>query len=193
MATKSDPKRGLTVALLAPDGGGKSTIAELLRTSLPVEVKVIYMGLYQRPSKSPPFRIPGPGLAVRLIRAWTRYALGRLHQARGRIVVFDRYTYDALLARPEELGLLGRGHRRLLASACPPPDVAILLDADPEVLHARKSDHTVGELAAQREGFLRLTKLRPEILVVDGARPLEEVGLAVKEIVWSAYSGDARR
>jgi len=101
-------RRGLAVALLAADGAGKTTVAHRLRDSLPVPVKMIYMGLYQGSRRSV-FDVPVVGLALRLLRAWFRYGVGSVHRARGRIVVFDRYTYDVLVSQTDRLNLLGRG------------------------------------------------------------------------------------
>ena len=178
------------MALIAPDGGGKTTLARLLQESTPLTVKVIYMGLYRPPSSGrTALHVPGPGLVFRLLRAWARYGLGRFHRALGRIVVFDRYTYDALLTPPEQLNALGRGHRYLLGNACPAPDLTILLDVDPQILRSRKDEHGLHDLAEQRQRFLDLAGRRPEIVVVDASRPLEEVNRDVTALVWSAYRG----
>ncbi|MGH2793166.1 MAG: hypothetical protein ACRDKG_02575, partial [Actinomycetota bacterium] len=52
-------RRGVTVALLGPDGAGKTTIAERLAAGFPVPVRRVYMGLYRRSRRTLP-----PGISL---------------------------------------------------------------------------------------------------------------------------------
>ena len=68
--------RGVSVTLLAPDGAGKSTLADLIQESFYFPVSKLYMGLYQK-GKEAKHRtsIPGVGLSKRLIRIWFHYII----------------------------------------------------------------------------------------------------------------------
>src|SRR6185369_12034426 len=90
--------RGLTVALLGPDGAGKSTLTSRLTKAWPIPTETIYMGVFRSSNRERYWRIiPGLALAVKLLRLRTRATRGSLHRRRGGLVLFDRYTYDAIL------------------------------------------------------------------------------------------------
>lgn len=173
------------VALLAPDGAGKSTLAEGLASSSYFPVRSIYMGLYQngdaekrRPS------VPGLGLAGRIVTQWRRYLAARYHQGRGRLVIFDRYTYDSLLSTRQSLDILRRFRRWLLGNACPPPDLVIILDAPGELLYARKGEHTASILEEQRQEYLSLRAQLPQTAVVDATQDSDAVQRQTMALIW---------
>jgi thymidylate kinase len=178
-------RRGPSLALLAPDGAGKSTLAALLRDTVPLPLRTLYMGLY--PSGEAPSRIPGVGLVRRLLRQRGRWWVARWHQGRGRFVVFDRYGFDALLESPRRGAWHRRLRRALLARSCPPPDLVVLLDAPGEVLFARKGEHDPAALERQRRSYRRLLARLPRAALVDATRPVESVRREVTTLLWNAY------
>jgi len=179
--------QALTVALLAPDGAGKSTLAKGVQASFYFPVRSVYMGLYQKGTRAVRRRIPGLGFVSQLIRQWWRYLAARYHQAHGRLVIFDRYTFDALLPPPQRLSWLGRLRRWLLAHACPAPDLVLVLDAPGEVLYARKGEHSVAFLERQRQSYLELRSYVPQTIVVDATRDAEDVRREATALIWSGY------
>jgi thymidylate kinase len=93
-------------------------------------------------------------LAVEL---WFRYcALALPKLRRGRIVLADRYIYDLMIGyknRPLH------SHKRLRAWLCrhyPKPDLAILLDATPEVIYGRKPQFDLSQLDYIRRSYHEL-------------------------------------
>ncbi|MFQ5856326.1 MAG: hypothetical protein ACE5LU_11855 [Anaerolineae bacterium] len=182
--------RAPTVALLAPDGAGKSTLAAGIQDSFYLPVRSVYMGLYQDgAARRPRSPIPGLGLAGRLLTQWWRYFTARYHQARGRLVVFDRYTYDALLAPRQPVDWLRRLRRWLLAHTCPAPDLVLVLDAPGEVLYARKGEHSAAVLEQQRRRFLELQPRLSQMVVVDATHDAEHVRRRVTSLIWHGYAG----
>ncbi len=180
--------RALTVALLAPDGGGKSTLVQGIRDSFQVPIRSIYMGLYKRSTDGQPDRrLPGLRFLFRLFRLWERYLVACYHRAYGRFIIFDRYSYDALLPSRTPLAWHSRSRRWLLAHACPAPDLVVVLDAPGEVLYRRKREHTVAILDHQRQAYLQLAT-RPGGIVVDATRDAESVRREVTSFIWSAYA-----
>lgn len=179
--------QALTVALLAPDGAGKSTLAKGVQTSFYFPVRSVYMGLYQKGTNAARRRIPGLGFVSQLITQWWRYLAARYHQARGRLVIFDRYTFDALLPPPQRLSWLGRLRRWSLAHACPAPDLVLVLDAPGEVLYARKGEHSVAFLEQQRQRYLELQSYLPQTIVVDATCNAEDVRREATAAIWGKY------
>lgn len=182
------------VALLAPDGAGKTTLAESLAASSYFPVRTIYMGLYQSgQSRSRGFRVPGLGLANRILTQWRRYVAARYHQSRGRLVIFDRYTYDSLLSTREPLGGARKLRRWLLAHACPPPDLVIILDAPGELLYTRKREHTVKVLEKQRQDYLQLQSQLPQAVVIDATQDSDIVRREAMALIWRSVGKRLRR
>ena len=65
------------------------------------------------------------------------------------------------------------------------PDLTLVLDTDVEVLRGRKLDLTVEEHHQKVEAVRRLQP-SPGRIVVDAARPYEEVLLVAKTSIWEA-------
>jgi hypothetical protein len=178
----------LSVALLAPDGAGKSTLAAGLCDHFFFPVDQIYMGLYQKRASSAAQQTPGFGLIGKLWTQWSRYVRGYIRRARGRFVIFDRYTYDALLPARYRLSRSQRLRRWLLAYSCPSPDVILLLDAPSELLFGRKHEHSVEFLEQHRQAYLRLKQQFPQMIVIDAARNADEVRRSVTAHIWRFFA-----
>ncbi|MGH2570142.1 MAG: hypothetical protein ACRDGR_02875, partial [bacterium] len=182
----------LTVALLAPDGAGKSTLSQGIRDGFFLPVRSVYMGLYQKNGGASAIpAMPGIGFVVRMARQWTRWIGARWQTAQGHFVIFDRYSYDALLpaGRP---GPLARARRWLLAHSCPAPDVVFVLDAPGEVLHARKGEHTPAKLEEQRQRYLALGSRLRQSVVVDVTQDLDRVRREITAEIWRRYARGRR-
>lgn len=175
---------GITLALLGPDGSGKSTLADGLRRSFFFPVRTVYMGLYGagRPGAKAP-----RGLAGRLARQWSGYLRAAYHRARGRLVVYDRYGYDALLGAAGASSVRARLRRWLLSHAVPGPDVVVLLDAPAELLHARKQEHDVATLETQRRAYLDLASRLPAMRIVSADQEAAAVRRQVTALIWERY------
>ena len=173
---------GLSVALLGPDGVGKSTMASELARTFFFPVRSVYMGLY---GAGPGGRAPR-GLAGRVVRQWMGYARATYHRRRGRLVVYDRFGYDVLLRSPRRAGLRSRARRWVLVHAIPSPDVAMLLDAPAEVLADRKDEHELDELRSLRHAYLALAQ-RIDLPVVRADRAPDEVRRELTALIWQRY------
>lgn len=181
------------VALLAPDGAGKSTLAAGLEASSYFSVCPIYMGLYQKSKgRSKRAGLPGLGFAGHILKQWRRYLKARYQQGRGRLVIFDRYTYDALLSTRQDLDVLRRFRRWVLANVCPDPDLVIILDAPGELLYSRKGEHSVALLEDQREQYLQLRPQLPHAVVIDASQDSDTVRREAMALIWRKFSGQAQ-
>jgi thymidylate kinase len=177
------------VAIVAPDGAGKSTLIESLSQTPVLHVRSVHMGLYrqgQRPARWR--RLPAVGLAANLLTQWSRWLHARALRARGCLVLFDRYTYDAVLPTSSRLSPLRRWRRRLLAHTCPAPDMVVMLDAPGEVLFARKGEHSAEHLERQRQGYLAMRGRLPQMAVVDATQDAQSVSREVSLLIWRALA-----
>jgi thymidylate kinase len=142
------------------------------------------MGLYKHHPPLP----PGVGLGGRAALQFGRYLRARYHRARGRVVLFDRYTHDALVQHQGASALKLRIHRSVLAHAAPPPDLMIVLDVPGETLHARKGERDPVTLEAMRVGYGNIAA-RVGGPIVDATADIEDVRRAVVALIWAAVAG----
>ena len=97
------------------------------------------------------------------------------------VIIVDRYIYDELanlpLANP-----LTRAFVRLVSACVPRPDVAYVLDADPEAARARKPEYPVDFMHLCRSAYLQLAYLSGHMTVIPPL-PLEDA----KRVVEAAF------
>jgi len=100
------------------------------------------------------------------------------------VLILDRYIYDELanlpLANP-----LTRIYVRLVAALVPRPDVAFLLDADPEAARARKPEYPVDFMHKCRAAYKELARLLGNITIIPPLN-LAEAKQRVVEEFWAA-------
>jgi thymidylate kinase len=182
-------RRGVSVAVVGPDGAGKTTLVNGLRAALPFPVRVLYMGLTGgRLPRADALRVPGVVLAARLTLLWGRYGVGVYHRARGRIVLYDRYALDGMVASGAKLGPLGRISRRVQAAAVPQPDLLLVLDASGDVMHARKGEYGPLQLEEWRNAYRRLRGRVRTLEVLDAEQPPDAVRSDAQARIWQCYA-----
>ena len=179
-------RAGRTVAMLGPDGAGKSALVGLVGAGGPMPVRSVYLGLYGGSRARQRARgLPGVGLARRLTAMWRGWLIGWWHARRGRLVLFDRHPYDARLDDARTQSLAGRVRRAVLGHALPAPDAVIILDAPADVLYERKPEHPLDRIETQRRRYLALSAELAGARVVDASAPLDEVARTITAIAWS--------
>lgn len=91
--------------------------------------------------------------------------IARARRGTPEVIIVDRYIYDELanlpLANP-----LSRGFAQILHAFVPRPDVAYLLDADPEAARARKPEYPLDFMRASRGRYGQLAQLLGSLTVV---------------------------
>ena len=184
---------GFTVAVLGPDGSGKSAVVSRVLSDLaPVFRHAHHLHLRPRLEKrltkpdkdgAAPQVPPARGSIASLARlAWyfLNYVTGYVLQVwplRGRtgLVAFDRYFHD-LLIDPARYRYGGpRGIARWVARFVPEPDLWILLDAPVEALAARRRGVAVDEAEELRYAYERFFARLPNAAVIDAGRDLQRV------------------
>lgn len=195
-----------SVALIGPDGAGKTTICRMLEESGELPVEYLYMGvstssanvtlpttrLAQTIKKKTGGRKLFPRLrsvarlANRLAEEWYRQLLSWRHQLGGRIVVYDRhflFDFTGPDVRERNQTPSKRLHVWLLEHVYPRPDLTIFLDAPGPVLYERKGELSPEKLEKRRQAHLEQVKSFPNVVRVDATRPPEEVLDEVVELL----------
>lgn len=96
-----------------------------------------------------------------------RHVVAKARRSSADVVIFDRYLYDQLANVSGNLA--GRLYVRALLALAPRPDIAYLLDADPEAALARKPEYPLDFLHAYRRAYHRLAEVAREIVLVPPA------------------------
>jgi thymidylate kinase len=176
---------GISVAIIGPDGAGKTTLAEGLRTTLPFPSSYVYMGVWREyPWDRWLQCLPGARLIQRMLRLLIRSAQGRLQRARGRVVLLDRFTYDVLLPSPV-LDRRGRITVALVRRVGTEPQLVLVLDAPAEIMFARKGEQGIEELERRRLSYLDVARVRDDSAVIDATQPVEAVREEAQRVVWA--------
>jgi thymidylate kinase len=180
-------RRGISVVLLGANGAGKSTVAEAVLRGYPDASYLCYLGLWKQERPTGRARA-----ALRVLArpgfVWSRYATSLAHRARGELVLFDRYVYDAFLPPQPPLVWLKRPYLWVLAHSCPAPTLTVILDVPGEVAWRRKGENSVAESEQERRELLALRHRLNRVHVVDATRPLDEVVADVTALVWDRYA-----
>jgi thymidylate kinase len=111
--------------------------------------------------------------ALHLIRV-----ISRVRRSGSDVVIMDRYIYDELANLPLSNGIT-RFFVRMLAALVPKPDVAYILDADPEAARARKPEYPVDFMQVCRRAYLQLAQMLGYMTVIPPL-PLAEAKLEVE-------------
>jgi len=88
------------------------------------------------------------------------------------VVVFDRYLFDQLTTLPLKYGV-ARAYAKFLYGLVPHPDLAYLLDADPEAAFKRKPEYPLDFLRQYRRSYSQVNDLLGSMTVIPPL-PLEE-------------------
>ena len=201
--------RGVWIAVLGPDGSGKTSVINQLLDEFTREGRKSALYLHFRPHffqadaqalpvTDPHGRPPrGPLLsALKLLYYLLDFSLGyalkvRPALGRNRLVVFDRY-YDDILVDPARYRYGGSPHWvRAIGALVPRPHLTVVLDAPVEILQMRKMEVAPEACAEARAGYLALAATLPCTLVVDAARPIEHVVAEVRALVVQQLAGRA--
>jgi O-antigen/teichoic acid export membrane protein len=177
-------RKGMSLALLGPNGVGKSTAAAALQRSLPFEVRIVYMGMWKLPDKERGRVGVVMEIATRPLRIWLRYLKAQYHQLRGRVVVFDRYVYDALLPPSPPLLMAKRAYFLFLAHVLPRPRAAVFLDVAGDVAYGRKPEAPPDELESERRLYGELKRRSFAVELVDAGADADTVRAEITTIVW---------
>lgn len=190
---------GLVVALVGPDGVGKSTVVEEFRQASARQMPCGRVDHITQDRRTLPAL---PSIASRrqdnaLLYAWnalddwlshvrwTRYRL-----TRGRLVIDQRPSLTATLSAGYQGSWLQRRWRGMLA---PRPDLIIAMDASPESILLRSPEASRDVLQSQRDASNALAERRPDVHRVDAEQPLQQIVNDVRGLIIRAYATRTHR
>jgi thymidylate kinase len=174
---------GVFVAVLGPDGVGKSTLiagitdtfSKVLRSNRNYHWRPGFLDGKKRPAEiADPHGQPTRGTLVSMLYLtffFVDYWLGYFFDIRPRIarlsfVMFDRYFHDVLVD-PKRYRYGGpKWYSNLLSRWVPEPDIVIRLDADEELIFSRKPELLTEEIRRLRLEYGRLCFRRAQIVTI---------------------------
>lgn len=202
---------GYCVALLSPDGGGKSSIFERIKDTCwgcfhGITKMYFRPHLLRNPGMLNPINPvpeskdnPDPhgkkpnGLLKSLLRYFyynIDYILGynllvRKKCIQKQLVVFDRYYYDYFVDLKRYRYSFPKWLPKLFAWSIPCPNLILILEGSPEVLYERKKELSIEEIRRQTEAYHSIADKYSNAVFINVDKPLEEVVLCVtREILY---------
>lgn len=104
------------------------------------------------------------------------------------VIIFDRYLHDELANLNLQSGI-SRAYARFLLTITPHPDIAYLLDADPEQARKRKPEYPVEFLYQNRAAYLLLSTMGGRMTVIPPS-PVAEASQRVLGALLEKFSPD---
>jgi len=172
---------GLNIAIMGPDGSGKTTVIEQLEQDMGEAFRRIqYFHLYPKPGShgvvhTDPHNQKVRGFVPSVLKlmyfvflynvGFLRYVLPM--KIKSTMSIFDRYYDDILVDPTRYRNGTPEWVVKFFRSFIPQPDLWIILDAPTEVIQKRKAEVTVEETERQRQAYIRLSKSKKNAILVD--------------------------
>lgn len=191
---------GMSVALLAPDGGGKTTVIDALKTTCwgsfhGIQVEYFRPNLLANaghykpinptePSKTNPnpHDVSTDGKIKSLARFFfynLDFLFGgvkiQLLKIKKKLIVFDRYYYDYFVDLKRYKYSFSPLIPKIFRFMIPSPNVVFILIGTPSVLYQRKKELDIEELSRQIKAYKSLKKMYKKAVLVDVDLPLNDV------------------
>lgn len=191
---------GLFIAVLGPDGAGKSTLIDKLelelsgafRNSLKLHLRPGILG--KKDDGDPvtnPHGIPPRSYFVSILKLGyyiADYVLGYILMlyprfVRSTLVIFDRY-YDDILVDPARYRYAGPSTLvALMRKFIPKPDIVLMLDVSEENVHNRKQEVERDELLRQLKSYKELAVKLPNAFILDSDQNPQKLAEDSSEII----------
>lgn len=196
---------GMDIALLSPDGGGKSTILNALNeydvTSFSGVVRKYLrpelfhnIGQYKPNAKPEITDNPNPHGRTPdgILKSWIRFLIYLIDFTLGyaikivplkwnrKLIVFDRYYYDYYVDMYRYHYSLSKSVPHYFSFLIPSPAITFILQAPADVIYNRKKELSKKETERQCKAFQEISKHIKNAVLIDVDRPIDAI---VKDIV----------
>lgn len=193
------------IAFEGPDGVGKSTIMRILAPRLaqkggykgfvffhwkPVPGALHLNCIPDGAPHNPRSKQPRGLLASLpfLLHHWLDFQIGFARRVRpalsaGLLVVCDRYAYDVLVDPARFRLKVPKCVLRLFVRTIPRPDIAIVLQAPPDVVRRRKPELTIDEITAYQNSFSTCPLVKNPVFTDASGSPESIAGAIEKRIL----------
>jgi thymidylate kinase len=204
LRSKEDFK--LKIAILGPDGAGKSSVIDGLMGTLECGGRTVKMRhlkprfvaqLRNQPNiiVVDPHGKPPRGALLSLVKivVWLieEWYADLLHESKETVLICDRYYHDLLVDPKRYRFGAPLWMARLIGRLMPQPKLWILLNAPAEVLQARKQEVAAEETARQCNAYLAFVHKLREHRIVDASQPLDKVIADTARAIEQALIEDA--
>jgi len=172
---------GLNIAVMGPDGSGKTTVIEQLKQDMGEAFRRIqYFHLYPKPGShgvvhTDPHNQKVRGFVpsvLKLIYFILLYNVGFLRyvlpmKIKSTMTIFDRYYDDILVDPTRYRNGTPEWVVKFFRCFIPQPDLWIILDAPTEVIQNRKAEVSAEETERQRQAYIRLAQSKKNAILVN--------------------------
>ena len=184
---------GIIIALLGPDGCGKSTLSAMLQKELAPAFRGHinfhlrpYFFSFKKVGTTPPVYDPHAqkprsaiSSALKLFYFLLDYVLGFIFilyplKARSHLILFDRYYHDLMIDPKRYRYKAPMRLAVLIGYLIPKPDLFLVLDAPARIIQSRKQEVPFSETERQRDAYSNFAHWGARHIVVNTDQPIEE-------------------
>lgn len=125
------------------------------------------------------------------IIGWQKCVRNDVHY--DRYSVFDRYSYDFIVDPLRSKIGLPKWVRRFFVRLTPQPKIVFVLDADPDIIYARKQELTKEEITRQLGVYRELANSHKRFRTISAEQTPEEMAKEAVQIIFNKYAKDLRK
>ncbi|HTZ84508.1 MAG TPA: hypothetical protein VMB66_15010 [Candidatus Acidoferrales bacterium] len=106
------------------------------------------------------------------------------------VLIFDRYIYDELANLPLHCTFV-RLYASVLLKIAPMPDVAFVLDANPEAACVRKPEYPLEFVRRNREAYLKISRMFGMTIIAEGS--IDETSQKIRDTIFPLVQHRSRK